>query len=161
MLLERLNSTIIEGFFELQNIETVSNTPRRKDSITLPAIIVDMVELEPGVDSGTGELTLLSHWEARVITLEKDNEFINVSIVINIMVWLFNFTWPNINVGRPKLKQASPDHFSPEFQGHRVWLIEWAQEIRAGENVWRNDDSITPTRITVSYGNNNTEEILS
>lgn len=160
MLLERLHSTLVEGLFELRHVETVTHTPQRKDAITLPAIMLDMVELEPGKDSGTGELTLLSHWEARVVTLEKDSLFIHLNIVQNLMLWLFNFAWPNINVGRPKLKQVAPDHFNPELQGHRVWLIEWAQEIRVGENIWLGNN-ITPTRITVSYGENNSEEILS
>ena len=152
MVLENLYNTIAEGFKAIDGIQTVSLMPRRRDKLILPAILIELAELEPGEDPGTGELGLVAHWEARIVTSDKPDEQISWGLSQAVLYWLFDFNWPSINVSRAHIKQAAPDHFSPEFQGHRVWLIEWTNAIRIGDNVWQGGDAITPETFVIHCG---------
>lgn len=157
MDVEQLQQTILEGLATLEGVQTVSGMPKRHDTLTLPAVLVDLAELEPARDPGTGELGLLSHWEARVVMSDQPEEAVIWHLVVAILFWLFDFDWSTINVGRAQLKQAAPDHFSPMFQGHRVWLIEWVHDIRVGNNVW-DGEGITVETFTVHWPDGLTEE---
>lgn len=152
-----MHQSIIDGLANIEGVNFVAEMPKRRNEVTLPAIFVDLGELEPAEDSGTGELGLYAHWEARVIISSQQNVADMWSLCAAVMVWLFVFTWPDINVGRPKLKQAAPDHFTPDLQGHRVWLIEWMQEIRVGENIWNGEGVIPDTLIVNACGEFDTE----
>ena len=152
MVLEDLYNTIKSGFEAIEGVQTVSLMPRRRDAITLPAILIELAELEMGEDPGTGELGVVSHWEARVVTSNKPDERQAWGLAQAILYWLFDFSWPSIKVSRAHIKQAAPDHFSPEFQGHRVWLIEWTHAIRIGENIWEGGDAITPETFILHCG---------
>ena len=150
MTLEVLNNAIVEGLQTIEGVQTVSTMATRKDRITLPAIIIELDEVEPGKDAGTGELGLLTHWQARIITNERSGESAAWGILQAALLWLFNFNWPELNIGRPIIKSAAPDHFTPEFQGHRIWLIEWANELRIGENVW-DGEGVTPEVVNLYF----------
>lgn len=146
--LETLHIELLGGLQTIAGIEHCSEPPKRRDQIRLPAILLDLVELEPAVDPGTGELALNSHWEARVVTSDHQPETVLWQLVQAVLLWLYNHAWPTTNIGRATIKQASPDHFSPEFQGHRIWLIEWTQLVRIGDDVWVGE-SIVPETIFV------------
>tara|TARA_R110002072_G_scaffold246432_5_gene405696 strand:- start:1053 stop:1538 length:486 start_codon:yes stop_codon:yes gene_type:complete len=148
-VLSVLFKEIQQGFSEVVGIQHCGSFPRRRDDIRLPAILIDLVELEPGSDPGTGELALIAHFEARILVSEQLPESDLWALVQETMLWLFNHSWSETNMGRARLKQASPDHFSPDYQGHRVWLIEWTQTVRVGENVWNGTDVI-PSVISLS-----------
>jgi len=158
MDLVMLHQRIIDGIASIEGISFVAEMPRRKEQASLPAVFVDLAELEPGKDPGTGELGLSAHWEARVIVSSQQEAPFIWGLVARVMLWLFNFSWPDLNVGRPYLKQSAPDFFSPEFQGHRVWLIEWMQEIRVGENIWRGE-GVIPEEVTIRWCGEIDEEL--
>ncbi|MDZ4325521.1 MAG: hypothetical protein U1A73_11005 [Pseudomonas sp.] len=48
--------------------QTVAAWPAIEDCIRLPAVVIEMAEMEPGQDPGTGEAGLACRFEARVIT---------------------------------------------------------------------------------------------
>ena len=151
--MEKLKALLDELVTGIQAIPAISHcgtTPKRRDDIHLPAVLLDMIELEPGQDPGTGELELISHWEARVLYSDKEPLWIGWALVQEVMLFLFNHSWSAINVGRANIKQASPDHFSPELQGHSIWLIEWTQKIRISESVW-DSDCPTPSIVVVNW----------
>lgn len=90
--LELLHQEILEGISQLTAVQHCGNYPRRMDEVTLPAVFVDLVELEPDTDPGTDELALITHWEARVIVAEsqKETDKIIRSLILTVMAWLFN-----------------------------------------------------------------------
>ncbi len=45
-----------EGFADIAGISHCSAFPKRRDDIRLPAVLIDLVEIEPGRDPGTGVL---------------------------------------------------------------------------------------------------------
>ena len=157
-LLETLHQEIVQGISALPGVQHCGAFPRRMDQVTLPAVLVDLAELESTNDPGTGELALISHWEARVMVSEsngneQDNgEVVLRSVILSVMLWLYGHTWPQKNIGCAKLKQASPDHFAPERQGHTIWLIEWTHDLRLGQSVW-DGEGVIPTQIFIGSGN--------
>ncbi|SMG65601.1 conserved hypothetical protein [methanotrophic bacterial endosymbiont of Bathymodiolus sp.] len=157
--LELLHQEILEGISQLTGVQHCGNYPRRMDEVTLPAVFVDLVELEPDTDPGTDELALITHWEVRVIVSEsqKETDKIIRSLILSIMIWLFSHSWPQKNIGRAQIKQAAPDHFSPELQGHIIWLIEWTHSIRVGDSVWYGK-GVVPKQVFIG-SNNAYEEI--
>ena len=157
--LELLHQEILEGISQLTGVMHCGNYPRRMDEVTLPAVFVDLVELEPDTDPGTDELALITHWEARVIVAESQKEADEIirSLIITVMKWLFSHSWPQKNIGRAQLKQAAPDHFSPELQGHIIWLVEWTHSVRVGDSVW-DGEGVVPEQVFIG-SNNDYEEI--
>jgi hypothetical protein len=135
-VLQMLFDEIQQGLADIDSIQYCGALPKRRDDIRLPAILIDCVELEPDDDSGTEALGLISHWEARILVSEHMVEADLWALVQVAMLWLFNHSWSETNIGQARLKQAAPDYFSPQYQGHNLWLIEWAQRIRVGENIW-------------------------
>lgn len=154
MLISLLHEQLLSGIRLIPGVETASETPRRRDQITLPAVLVDLVELEPSTDPGTGELALISHWEGRVLVPEKSEERISWCLVQAVMVWLYNHSFPEINIGKAMIKQAAHDHFTPDISGHRIWLIEWTHDIRIGDDDWQDGPTINPQTIVIHCGDN-------
>ena len=148
-VLSVLFEDIKQGLSEIVGIQHCGAFPKKRDDIRLPAILIDLVELEPADDPGTDELALISHWEVRILVSDQMSESDLWALVQAAMLWLFNHSWPETNIGRAKLKQAGPDHFSPEYQGHRIWLIEWTQSVRVGENVW-DGSTVVPSIISIA-----------
>lgn len=148
--LKQLSDAIEQGLSAIDGVQHCGLFPKRRDDVRLPAILLDLIELEPGKDPGTGELELISHWEARVIVSDSQPKSSLWALVQAVMLWLFNNRWSDLNIGRAILKQAGPDHFSPEYQGHQVWLVEWTQSLRVGEDIW-DGTGIIPTIISVGW----------
>jgi hypothetical protein len=146
------------GLSQIEGVQYCGVFPKRRDEIRLPAILIDLVELEPGDDPGTDELALVCHWEARILVSDNIPESDLWALVQVAMLWLFNHTWPEANIGRARLKQAGPDHFPPEYQGHRIWLIEWTQTVRVGESVW-DGSGVIPSTLSVGGLDSERQEI--
>lgn len=155
-----LLEALIAGMSQITGVNTCVEFPKRRDAISLPAILLNLVELEPDTDPGTDELALISHWEARLVMSDRGSETVLCALLQNILLWLTNENFPEIHVGQAQLKQAAPDHFTPDFQGHRVWLIEWTQKIRIGENGWLTPGELDgfPETIFVGWPNGEQEE---
>ena len=157
--LEILHQAILEGIAGLPGVQHCGAFPRRMDKVTLPAVFVDLIELESASDPGTGELALITHWEARVVVAESqaDADTVIRSLILAVMLWLFRYPWPQKNIGCARFKQASPDHFSPELQGHVIWLVEWTHSIRVGDSVW-DGEGVVPQQVFIG-SDDNYEEI--
>jgi len=146
--LKQISERLVQGLSILPGVHFCGMMPKRRDDIRLPAILLTVAELEPGQDPGTGELALVAHWEARLVVSDHMAELDGWAMVQTVLYWLFDQRFPEANIGRAQIKQASPDHFSPDYLGHQVWLIEWTQTLRVGEDVWQGD-GVIPTTLSV------------
>ncbi len=147
--LMRLHQAILTECQTITGIQTVASEPQRLDQITLPALLVDWVELTPAQDLGTGELMLDSHWEMRFIVSEQQAQSITMGLLQSLLRTLYYQRWGLTGVDPLRFKQVTPDHMTPTLQGHSIWLIEWTQTIALGECVW-DAKGIVPTTITVN-----------
>jgi hypothetical protein len=150
--LDELHRALTQGISNIAGIRQCAPFPRRMDRVELPAVFLDLVELEPGTDPGTGELALITHWEARIVVAELQSDALKIhySLAVAIMQWLRSHDFPQVNVGKAELKQAAPDHFAPEMQGHDVWLVEWTHQVRLGDSIW-DGTGIMPDQVSIGF----------
>ena len=121
----------------LPGVQTVSAWPNIEDHIPLPAVFLEMSEIEPGADIGTGETTMVCKFEARVIVdpIQVDHHRQVVQLVTQLIVLLRAQNW-GLEIECAEFIQAVQDWTRPELDGYTVWLVEWNQTIYLGTEEW-------------------------
>ena len=121
----------------LDGIQLVSFWPDIKQHIPLPAVFLDIAEIEPGTDIGTGESTLSVTFEARVIVdvIRAGHYQQAIHLATQLAVLLRAQTW-GLAVEPAEFKRSTQDWTRPELDGYTVWLVEWTQTIYLGETEW-------------------------
>ena len=118
-------------------VQTVAVWPNIEDRVALPAVFVELAEMEAGVDSATGETALACKFEARVITdpIQPDHHQQAVFLAGQLAVLLRMQSW-GVAVEPSEFVQAMQDWTKPELDGYTVWVVEWTQQIYLGEAQW-------------------------
>ena len=121
----------------LAGIQLVRFWPDIKQHIPLPAVFLDIAEIEPGTDIGTGESTLSVTFEARVIVdvIRGGHYQQAIHLATQLAVLLRTQTW-GLAVEPAEFKRSTQDWTRPELDGYTVWLVEWTQTIYLGETEW-------------------------
>lgn len=122
---------------QLPSVHTVAMWPNNQDRIRLPAVFIELAEMEPGQDPGTGEMGLACKFEARVITdpIQPDHHQQAVFLAGQLAVLLRLQSW-GVAVEPAEFAQAMQDWTKPELDGYTVWVVEWTQQIYLGEAQW-------------------------
>jgi hypothetical protein len=121
----------------LSGIKAVTAWPNIKDRIALPVVFIEMAEMEPGVDIGTGETSLICHFEARIIVdpIRPKHCQQAAHLAAQLAVLLRLQTW-GLAVEPAEFVQATQDWTKPELDGYVVWLVEWTHQIYLGVEEW-------------------------
>ena len=121
----------------LPGVELVSFWPDISNHIPLPAVFLDIAEIEPGADIGTGETTLTLTFEARVIVdiIRPLHYQQAVHLATQLAVLLRTQTW-GMEVEPAEFQRSTQDWTRPELDGYTVWLVEWTQTLYLGEKEW-------------------------
>lgn len=121
----------------LTGVELVSFWPDIDNHIPLPAVFLDIGEINPGQDIGTGETTLSITFEARVIVdvILADHYRQAVQLATQLAVLLRMQSW-GLPVEPAEFQRSSQDWTRPELDGYTVWLVEWTQTLYLGEQEW-------------------------
>ena len=121
----------------LSGIKAVTAWPNVKDRIALPVVFIEMAEMEPGVDIGTGETTLICRFEARIIVdpIRPKHCQQAAHLAAQLAVLLRLQTW-GLAVEPAEFVQATQDWTKPELDGYVVWLVEWTHQIYLGVEEW-------------------------
>ncbi|RON43356.1 hypothetical protein BK666_19905 [Pseudomonas frederiksbergensis] len=122
---------------QLPGVQTVSAWPNIEDRIPLPAVFLELAEIEPGVDIGTGETTLACKFEARIIVdpIRPFHQQQAVQLATQLAVILRAQTW-GLPVEPAEFVQAMQDWTQPVLDGYTVWLVEWTQQVYVGPEEW-------------------------
>ncbi|WP_122316151.1 hypothetical protein [Pseudomonas cichorii] len=115
----------------------VGTMPDMLERVSLPAVVLELVELEPGVDQGTGETALVSRIEARVIVGSEQQACQQQAAFAasQIAVLLRGQTW-GLEVNPAEFVRAAQDWTRPELDSYAVWVVEWTQGIYLGAEEW-------------------------
>ncbi|MHB2246435.1 hypothetical protein ACX64O_06090 [Pseudomonas fitomaticsae] len=118
-------------------VQTVAMWPNELDRLPLPAVLIELAEMEPGLDPGTGETSLACKFEARVITdpIQPDHHQQAVFLASHLAALLRMQSW-GVRVEPAEFVQAMPDWTKPELDGYTVWVVEWTQQIYLGDAEW-------------------------
>lgn len=106
-------------------------------SIPTPVVLLEMAEMEPGQDLGTGETPLTCKFEARIVvdSISSDPQRQAVQLASQLAVLLRAQSW-GLEVECAQFVRSTQDWTKPELDGYFVWLVEWDQTIYLGTEQW-------------------------
>ena len=149
--LEQLHDAIVAGLrAKLAGVPTVDAYPAIQKRIRLPAVLIELAEMEPGSDPGTGETALVGRFQARAIVdpCQAKADLVVRELAARVAVALTHETW-GLEISVADLVQIGEDGFKPELDGYSVWVIEWTHEFHLGESAWPYPDE---SGLTVMLG---------
>jgi hypothetical protein len=121
----------------LPGVHTVAAWPNVADRVLLPAVFLEVAEIEPGTDIGTGETSLIFKFEARIIVdpIKPHHHQQAVQLATQLAVLLRAQTW-GLAVEPAEFVQSLQDWTQPHLDGYTVWLVEWTQQVYLGLEEW-------------------------
>ncbi|SDX05037.1 hypothetical protein SAMN05444064_110211 [Pseudomonas syringae] len=118
-------------------LEYVGTMPDMLQQIAVPAVLIELVELEPGIDQGTGESAFVARFEARVIVgSEREQCQQQAAFAASQLAVLLRLQTWELEVEPAEFVRAAQDWSRPELDGYAVWVVEWTQGIYLGEEEW-------------------------
>lgn len=123
---------------QLPGLETVATWPDIRDRVRLPALFLELAELEPGTDPGNGRVGMVCRFEAYLIVASEvtGHHHQVAQLVTQLVVLLRAQYWGLDHLEAAEFVQAGPDWTKPELDGYTVWKVEWTQQIYLGEEQW-------------------------
>lgn len=123
----------------LPGIQGVSFWPDLSAETTLPTpvVLLEMAEMEPAQDTGTGDTSLTCKFEARIVvdSISTDPQRQAVQLASQLAVLLRGQSW-GLEVDCAVFVRSTQDWTKPELDGYFVWLVEWDQTIYLGVEEW-------------------------
>lgn len=121
----------------IPGLQYVGTMPDMLNHVAIPAVVLELVELEPGRDQGTGETALTARFEARVIVGSEQEQCQQQAAFVasQIAVLLRTQCW-GLAVDHAEFVRAAQDWTRPELDGYAVWVVEWTQGIYLGSEEW-------------------------
>ena len=147
-------SAITANFPTLRTVEAYRLD---RQHLETPACLIEMTEMETGVDPdpGTEQLAVLARFEARFVigfrqgTNNPKLEVRKLAASFAAFARLKRWGCP---IGPAEVVGVFPDDFDPELDQFECWRVEWQQIIHLGDTVWR-DEGETPSP-TMSFAPN-------
>ena len=147
--ISQLHTAIINGFENSLNANLDENKkiyiaayPNIERSIKIPAVIIELSELEQAQDNGDDTTTLNAIFEARVILspTQQNAHLMLRELTLKVIKTLHYQTWDLSGVGYCEFINATSDVFYPdgskiELDGYLCWNVRWSQEVKFGEPV--------------------------
>ncbi|UVL73868.1 hypothetical protein [Pseudomonas protegens] len=121
----------------IPGLQFVGTMPDMLDHVPIPAVVIELVEMEPGRDQLTGETALEARFEARVIVGSEREQCQQQAafVAAQLAVLLRLQTW-GVEAGAAEFVRAAQDWTRPELDGYAVWVVEWTQGIYLGPEEW-------------------------
>ena len=134
-------------------VGTVEDYGAPRKDLALPAILVELVDMEvdPDSDPGTEQLPVISKWAARVVLSFRDDnvkrEIRKLAGALGVLV--HQNRW-GLKAGPAQVTYIGLDAFDPDFDNVEVWAVEWDQQVDLGQSVWTGE-GVTPDRVMIGY----------
>ncbi|MBS7440625.1 hypothetical protein KID96_25195 [Pseudomonas syringae] len=121
----------------IAGLEYVGTMPDMLQQVAVPAVLIELVEFEPGIDQGTGESALIARFAARVIVgSEREQCQQQAAFAASQLAVLLRLQTWELEVEPAEFVRAAQDWSRPELDGYAVWVVEWTQGIYLGEEQW-------------------------
>lgn len=132
--LKLLHDAIVKGLREaLPTFERIEAYPKIGAQIRTPLIAVELSEMEPGHDDGTGCISLIARMQARIIVdpYGAEHELHVREIAARLALAVHMQTW-GLPIAPGRVVQVGEDPFRPQLDTYLVWLVEWTHEFGVG-----------------------------
>lgn len=138
---------------QFDTFKTVAAEDEARGNLKLPAIIVQMSEIEPELDRDpeTGQFPGLVRVEVRIVmgkrTPQVRRQSINAAAAVAAFAHKerFGVLW-----GPASIAAVEPDEFSPVADQFDVWRVEWGHSADFGTSYFV-DEGETPTMVLASF----------
>ncbi|TCK43467.1 hypothetical protein B0G84_1803 [Paraburkholderia sp. BL8N3] len=133
--LKTLHDAIVGGLRDaIAGMDFIDAYPKLGRKIPTPCIVIELSEIEPGHDPGTGQTSLIGRFQARAIVdpLADGAELGVRELAARIAQAIHAQTW-ELPVTPAKLVQIAEDPFRPHLDTYLVWLVEWTHEFDLGD----------------------------
>lgn len=152
--LDALHDAIIASIAAaFPSLATVDAYSEDRKQLTLPAVLINLTDLEPEPDEdpGTEQLAAMARFDAQVVigfrTANAKREVRKLAAALAHHIYGNRWGQP---VEAARVTAIVQDDFSPELDRFEVWRIEWQQIIHIGTSIWDND-GVIPTQVLVSF----------
>lgn len=133
--LNTLHAAIEAGLrAKFPDMVSVETYPRIGRKIPTPCIVIEMSEMEPGHDPGTGQTALVGRFQARAIVdpILEGSELAVRELSARVAKAIHFQTW-ELPITPARLVMIAEDPFKPHLDTYLVWLVEWTHEFDLGE----------------------------
>lgn len=137
-LYEAIEQHIRSAIAGLEYVGTMPDRlPVMLQQVAVPAVLIELVEFEPGIDQGTGETALIARFEARVIVgAEREQCQQQAAFAATQLAVLLRLQTWGLEVEPAEFVRAAQDWSRPELDAYAVWVVEWTQGIYLGDEEW-------------------------
>ncbi len=139
--IEQLHEAIRGGLAaRLAGVPTVLHYPPSEAALALPAVLVELAELRPGRDPGTGESGMVGRFVARLVVDAAGAKAALAlrELAARLALALKHQNW-GLPVGMAQWLQAGAG--AAPAAGRLEWQLEWSHEFELGAPLWPYPDS--------------------
>lgn len=113
---------------ELPTVCTCQWYPVIRKTVKAPAILLELVDIFPTDNAGTGELSVQLRFEARIVMDYTTPEAVLATqqLAVQLACFIESNTW-GCEVLPARFLSASGDAFRPELDAYSVWVVSWEQ----------------------------------
>ncbi len=135
-----------------ESVPSCRKYPRLRRKITVPAILLELAEMKPDTDAGTGQLCLSARFRAYCIydLVEDEAELQAANLAASVAYEIFTGGRFGLTVGPAAIASVEPADFKPDLFGYAAWAVEWSHQIRLGQSIWT-DAGLTPTDLYIGF----------
>lgn len=166
---EAIVADIKARFPSMVNVEFFPDEPEANTRMPVPAILLDVSEMEADseLDPGTEQLAVRMSFSAFIVIsgLQDGNTKLQIRLLAAALVsWLRYRHWrdpsnpgtddePNFLPSDPAVPVgAYRDDFNPALDRYEVWRVDWEQVIFLGQSAF--DTTFLPTKVWVGLDPN-------
>jgi len=149
-MLSALHNAILKKLGTINGLRTCEAYPKIRKRIEIPAVLVELAEMQTGRNPGTNRLALLTRWEARAIvdgippTAGLDVRNLAATVALTIFQ-AGNF---GMSITPAVIIDVGPDEFEPELAGYETWVVSWEHEIQLGKSIW-DGEGVRPKHVYI------------
>lgn len=145
-LLDAIEASISAAFPEILLVRAFHDDRR---NLPVPACLIDLIDLEPTDNPGTGQFAAIVHIEASLIIgfREASAKRRVAKLAANVAHHAMGQRW-GLPIAPAVITACAPSDFDPELDQYEVWAVEWQQEVHFGTSIWDNDGT-QPGRVFI------------
>lgn len=124
---------------QFPTLATVEAYRLDRKTLSLPACLIELTEMDVEPDPGTEQLAVMARFEAHFVigfrqgALNPKLEVRKLAAAFAVFARLQRWGCP---IGPAEVIGCYPDDFDPELDQYECWRVEWRQVIHLGESIW-------------------------
>jgi hypothetical protein len=148
-----LDTVIATLAAEFNTFKTVAAEDEDRKTLPVPAIIVQISELEPAPDKDphTGQFPCLVRLEARIIMGHRTPQIRReVAKAAGAVAAFVHSNRLGVAWGAATVIAVDPDAFAPQADNFDIWRVEWVHAADIGASYFV-DEGVTPSQVLTSW----------